>query len=252
MRRDDLGLARARQAGVEPRSDGTMLMIYSRRSERVVRRLTSSVEGEGWDVRLWALDEVAPSLAERTVGRGAGSKYVLLNRLRRTVTRQGGPLVLVDDDVELVHGSLSWLAGIAGHARLDVYQPAHTYDSVVSWRLTYRRPATVARVTDFVEEGPLSVLEPRAQQVLLPLPEDVPMGGGIDFAWRRLHGSDLRFGVVDAVTFRHLRPLGGTYERRLGMATLEQELARGGVEGDPQHAMSTLGAWRAWQRRPGW
>lgn len=248
---DRTGLAAARRAGVRPRTDGTVLLVYSVGSAATVRRLVDDATDEGWDVRLWALDEEAPRLADFTVGVGRGSKYTLLNRLQRTVDEdRAGPLVLADDDVELVHGSLGWAAGIAERTGLEVFQPAHTYDSVVSWRLTYRRPATVARRTDFVEIGPISLLDRLAVERLFPLDDSIPMSGGIDWAWRRLH-PDLRYGIVDAVTFRHLRPLGRTYARRDGYPALEAELARAGIS-DPSSEMRTIATWRAWEPAPVW
>lgn len=60
---------------------------------------------------MWALDEVAPSLADAIAGRGRGPEFELVNRL--LVVRSADPAahVVVADDAVLTAGTIARLAG---------------------------------------------------------------------------------------------------------------------------------------------
>jgi hypothetical protein len=201
---------------------------HARRLARLVRQL-----GPTPTVRLWCLDEPAEFLEQFTVGQGPGTRFALLNRLVEMVPeplRRDG-LIVSDDDYDFRVGNLRQLAVVGRVAGLDVWQPAHGRTSYVNLRFVRRRPGVVLRRTTFVEQGPVLCLSAHAQAVLLPFPENMGMGWGVEIGWCRLaaeHG--LRLGIVDALVIRHLPPVGG-YDRGVEAAQLRLMLEQAGFGG---------------------
>lgn len=219
---------------LRPITPGTPLglaCIYRARNADTVRRMLAGCPAST-TVRLWSLDDVPDELAPRTVGRGPGTRLELLNRLveRISPAARAGGLVLADDDVRFVVGEVGSLVATAADAGLDVSQPAHTGPSNMAWPFVRRRSLTLVRRTDFVEQGPVVVFSADAQQHLLPLPEDLGMGWGIEVRWWEAavrHG--LQQGIVDAVAVQHLGRVAAEYDRVSQHRQLEAELARVGL-----------------------
>ena len=216
--------------------DGAVALacVYRARNERVVADLIDGAP-EGASVALWSLDgDIPAALAAHTVGSGPGSRFELLNRLVTSVppSARDGALVLCDDDVELVVGDVAALVGLGRALGLDLFQPSHSRTSFASEStvaLVRTRPLTVGRVTGLVEQGPLVVLSAAAQAALLPLPEDMGMGWGIEARWARTaREAGLVQGIVDAVVIRHLAPPASSYDTTGELARLDAELRAGG------------------------
>lgn len=207
-----------------------LVCVYRSRNAPVVRDLIEQLPA-GSPVALWSLDGAVPSdLAERTSGSGPGNRSVLLNRLVAELTTPVDALVVSDDDVRFAIGDLSRLVDAGRRLRLDVYAPAHLASSHASWDFTRRRRLTFARVTDFVEQGPLLVLSAIGRGVVLPLPEDVGMSWGVEVRWwQAARARSARLGIVDAVAVRHLVPPGAAYDRAEQEARLDAELGRAGL-----------------------
>lgn len=235
----------------------TVLCIYRRRNAGVLRELLRTVPQA--TVRLWSLDADVPAdLAPVTVGSGPGMRLALLNRLVADVPAEvrSEALVLVDDDVRLVVGDLPALIEAGQRLRLDLWQPAHLPSSFRSWPLNRRRNGVFARLVDFVEQGPLVVLSPPAQEVVLPLPEDLDMGWGVEVRWHlAARRTGLRLGIVDAVGMRHLGPVGTGYDRVGQEAVLAREVAAAGLadvrELHVEHGRTGPLAAHRQRRRPG-
>lgn len=235
--------------------------IYRARHASTVARLVTEAEARGWEVRLWALDRVAPALAAHTVGVGPGDKFPLLNRLLGADGGTGGLgtaerpapewVVVADDDIVFAGGSLHDLLAVAGAAGLDFVQPAHVERSHRELEFTVRRPGSLARATTFVEIGPLfAVRRPWIDRVV-PFPPAHTMGWGLELDWHDLGAAGMRLGIVDAVPVRHLSPVGKGYAKDEQRRRLDALLAVRGLRSvlEVQH---TLGTWRPWQRRPPW
>ena len=208
-----------------------VVCVYRRRNAEVVAAALSSLP-QGTCVRLWALDAVAPALADRTSGTGPGTRFALLNALVRTLPPgvADRALVLLDDDVRFVVGGLDALLGTGLQAGLDLFQPSHTARSIASYGFVRRGWGCVVRRTTFVEQGPVVVLSSAAQRILLPLPEDVGMGWGVEVRWSGLIARHaLAMGVVDAVGLRHLSPPGGEYDRAAAERVLAEALSAAGL-----------------------
>ncbi|MBA3437646.1 MAG: glycosyltransferase [Thermoleophilaceae bacterium] len=160
------------------------------------------------DVRLvlGSTGEVEPALGGHTaLTQLGGGKFENLNRLLAAAPPLGGYdwLFVVDDDVELAPRFLDRHIALCERLGLDLSQPAQTMRSHAAWRVTRRRPFSLARVTRYVEIGPVTAFTRPVAQALTPFPE-LRFGWGLDNHWGALareHG--WRLGVVDALPVRH-------------------------------------------------
>lgn len=215
-----------------PASDAAvgLACVYRHRNTGVVRDLLGQLPASA-RVALWCLDGVAPAdLSDRTVGTGPGTRAELLNHLVAQLPASLDALVLSDDDVRFCIGDLPRLVEVGRRLRLDVYAPGHLASSHANWDFVRRRRGTLARVTDFVEQGPLLVLSPLGRDVVLPLPEGTGMSWGVEVRWwSRARQLQARLGIVDAVAVRHLWPAAGAYERAEQEQVLQDELGRAGL-----------------------
>jgi hypothetical protein len=170
-------------------------------------------------------------LREHTVAKALeGGKFENLNRVLEAagvpvaVTGRAAPTavadaspswtLVVDDDVRLPRAFLDRFVAVCEAFGLDLAQPAQTLRSHSAWKVTRRRPASLVRVTRFVEIGPVTAFGKRAAAELLPFPE-LRFGWGLDLHWAALAGRHgWRLGVVDAVPVRHESALvATTYSR---------------------------------------
>lgn len=122
--------------------------------------------------------------------------------------------VVIDDDVVLPPRFLDRLVGLCEGFGFDLAQPAQTHLSHAAWRLVRRRPGAVARETNFVEIGPVTVFGRRAAAELLPYP-DLRMGWGLDAHWAACAlARGWRLGIIDSLAVRHdARPIAAGYGR---------------------------------------
>jgi hypothetical protein len=227
--------------------------IYRAANAAPLRRILDGVPPD-WRIALWALDDVIPSVERYTVGSGRGGKFGLLNE---TLARAGGgdTMVLIDDDAWLTRGSFAGLVTIAAEAGFDLAQPAHDRTSQSTYPFNRRQLTTVARETTFVEIGPIMVLRGRAPSMLLPFPDDIGMGWGLELLWRRERARCLRMGVVDAVTVHHPDPPNATYADGASAEydRVDRLLAEDGLT-NIREAQRTVSRWWRGRRRPpkGW
>jgi hypothetical protein len=229
----------------------TVVGIYRAANAHLVEKLLAPALSAGWTTAWWALDRKAPALAAHTVGVGPGEKLPLLDETLRRHGRPRGALVLADDDIVFERGDLTELVSIATRAGLGLAQPAHAPGSEVSHGITRAQPRSRARLTTFVESGPLVVVAPETVGRVTPLPTWRGMGWGIELDWLDLSRDGCRLGIVDAVQIVHLGKVAGTYDDTELRARLRDELAARGVD-DWASLQWTLATWRPWQRRPPW
>jgi len=135
-------------------------------------------------------------------------------------------IVVADDDVELPHRFLDRFLALCERLELDLAQPAQTARSHAAWRVTRRRPLSLARRTSYVEIGPITAFSARAAGELLPFPE-LRFGWGLDNHWSavaRERGWGL--GVVDALPVRHeWQPVASSYRHDEAIAEARGFLA---------------------------
>jgi len=151
--------------------------------------------------------EPEPALAAETVASHlTGGK---LQNVNRAIEASGAApvaldwTVVMDDDVMLAPCFLDRFLALCEALRFDLAQPAQTHLSHAAWRVTRRHSGAVARETNFVEIGPVTVFGRRAAAELLPFP-DLRMGWGLDAHWAaRARDRGWRLGIVDALPVRH-------------------------------------------------
>jgi hypothetical protein len=150
--------------------------------------------------------EADPALAPETALTGlAGGKFENVNRL---LEEAGGVqtydwLVVTDDDIALPRSFLDRFVALCERLELDLAQPAQTLRSHSAWRVTRRRPFSLARLTQYVEIGPLTAFSRRCAAELTPFPE-LRFGWGLDNHWGALaRERGWRLGIADALPVRH-------------------------------------------------
>lgn len=163
--------------------------------------------------RLGAMGDIPGALAGDTAASHlTAGKFQNLNVLAE---QMGDPdwLVIVDDDVTVPHGFLDRAIELCERLDFALAQPAQTRQSNANWPLTKRRLLTIARETDFVEIGPVTLIRRDARRILLPFPADLRYGWGLDFHWAQLmQERGLRMGVIDALAVVHAsRKVASTY-----------------------------------------
>ena len=233
------------------RDAGLVCVYRSENSPIVVELVNQALELE-MAVALWALDSPIASLAERTVGCGPGSRLQLLNRLCNLLPASAaGQLVVCDDDIMFERGGLRELLALTKACHFGLAQPAHAPRSYVNHAITRARPLTLARVTTYVESGPVVVISPEWRSRVLPFPEELGMGWGVDLVWSDLQKVGCRLGIVDGVSLRHLAPAARGYDVGPEAERLRAMMKTRGIES--LHAFQrTLDAWRIWQKEPPW
>jgi hypothetical protein len=222
-----------------------LVAVYRARHAKRMRRLVQQLDADV-TVRLWCLDEPPPQLRNVTHGHGPGVRFQLLNSLIDTIPRaqRRDCLILSDDDYFFLVGSLPQLVVAGEIFGLDLWQPAHARSSSISYPFVRRRVATVVRRTTFVEQGPVVALSARAQDALLPLPEDLGMGWGAEVRWADVaRDRRLRLGIVDALAIHHFAS--ESYDKSAQLHQLHAVLDEAGIASldDIQQECSRSRAW---------
>jgi predicted nucleic acid-binding protein len=134
-------------------------------------------------------------------------------------------LVVLDDDVALPPHFLDRFLFAAERYGFRLAQPAHRHRSHAAWPVTRRRP-DVARLTQFVEIGPVTAFARDTYADLLPFP-DLRMGWGLDAHWAALaRERGWPVGIVDATPIMHgMRRTGSGYAHADAVAEARAFLA---------------------------
>jgi hypothetical protein len=229
-----------------------LVCVYRHKNQRLVLELVAQALDLGMAIALWALDARAPKLAERTVGCGPGPRLQLLNRLYEVLPASAsGPLVACDDDIAFARGGLHELLALTSTCGFGVAQPAHAPGSYINHGITRARPLTLARVTTYVESGPVVVISPEWRPKVFPFPEELGMGWGVNLLWSDLQQVGCRLGIIDAVSLRHLAPAARAYDVGPEAERLRLLMKARGIESIGDVQRTTL-SWRAWQGEPPW
>jgi hypothetical protein len=226
--------------------------VYRHKNSPSLFRCVSEAVQRGWEVRLWALDQTHPDLEPYSRGSGKGSRCRLLNALIAGMDLAAFDWIIVmDDDFEFQRGSLAAFLAVAGGAGISLAQPARAYGRYRSFRLINCDPLGVARLTSYVEIGPIIAVNRAWAPRVLPFPEGYEMGWGLDLLWSDLRKEGLRLGVIDWVTINHLSPVGKTYDNSPEKQRLVKMLHDRGYN-SIEEMQETLAVWRPWQPRPPW
>jgi hypothetical protein len=150
-----------------------------------------------------------------SVVRDVRPKFELLNGLLQPNRLDPYDHVLVcDDDVHLPEAFLDRYLALVERHDLALAQPARAHGSYVDHSIVEQMDGLDARLTRFVEIGPVFSMRRDVLRLLLPFDEASPMGWGYDFVWPvALEGAGLRMGIVDATPVAHdLRPPAAHYD----------------------------------------
>jgi hypothetical protein len=180
------------------------------------RWIALAPEGEG----VFDLPATVTVMTERT------PKFVLLQRLLDDAAAFDW-IILSDDDAEVGPGFLDNFLNLATRYDFALAQPARTTDSFTDHPIVQVIPGMNARLTRFVEIGPLVAIRRDAAPILLPFGH-CGMGWGLDFVWPvRLEAAGLRLGIVDGAPAAHrLRPPVMSYSHRDAHREMADLLAR--------------------------
>lgn len=228
------------------------LCVYRYRNASTLFRCVSECAERGWEVRLWALDRIHPDLEPYSRGAGVGARSPLLNSLVAGIDLDGFDWVIImDDDFAFRRGSLASFLAVAEAAGISLAQPARAYGPYRTFPLINCNLLSVARLTSYVEIGPIVAVDRRWASKLLPFPAGFAMGWGLDLLWSDLRKQGLRPGVIDWVTIDHLSPVGTTYDNSPEKQRLAKMLQDRGFN-TIEELQKTLAVWRPWEQRPPW
>jgi hypothetical protein len=130
-------------------------------------------------------------------------KFTIINRLLKDVENFDF-LIIADDDVDLPRGFVVNFLALVERYQFALSQPARTSDSYIDHFITTSMPGIDARLTRFVEIGPIFCIHRTAFGVLLPFDLSSPMGWGYDFIWPIvIERNRLRMGIIDATPIGH-------------------------------------------------
>ena len=215
-------------AAQEPRR---VLVLSVYRPGSLLPEAVGRLGSDRHDVRLvlGSTGEADPALAQHTVATHmSGGKFENLNLLLAAAPplAEYDWLLVVDDDVSLSPRFLDRHIALCERLGLDLSQPAQSMRSHAAWRVTRRRVFSLARVTHYVEIGPVTAFTRPVAEALTPFPE-LRFGWGLDNHWGALareHG--WRLGVVDALPVRHeTRHVASTYAHADAIAEAQAFLA---------------------------
>ena len=229
-----------------------LIGIYRSRNGRHVEQMVSEAVPAGLTVALWALDSPVPGLSHWTIGSGPGPRMRLLNRLCEGIPlSRVDHLVVCDDDVVFTRGNIAQLLSAVRRCGFGIAQPAHDARSHWSHEITVRRALTLARLTNFVEVGPVFVVSKEWLASVIPFPEAFGMGWGLDLVWSDLHEKGCRLGIIDAICIRHLGPVGKDYDVYAERKRLDSLLSARNPQSVNQMQRCPA-MWRFWQPKPPW
>lgn len=174
---------------------------------------TSTLATRDWDlvVSYFGDDPHRFRGAEETRIDDTGFKWQGLHALltRDDFWRRYDYIWLPDDDLAADQATISALFENVVELKLALAQPALSWTSHFSHRLTIRHPSFRARWTNFVE-----IMAPCFRrsflETCLPTFAETRSGWGLDWLWPNILGAGTRqIAVIDAAAITHTRPVGG-------------------------------------------
>lgn len=228
-----------------------ILMVYRASNARIVRKLLSQIDSNA-DVRLWALDEIVPELADRTLGCGPGTRFSLINGLYSAKTiKEDSWVAISDDDIFFSKGGLTRTIMMAKRAGFSLAQPGQ---SILGWwtdTFSISRPMVRARNTNVVAQGPLIIADSEFSKLILPLPEGSDMGWGIEAEWYRLSEARFRIGIIDECRVVHCGEVAHSYATEPEVERMQKRLSDSKID-DIWQLRSVNKYWFTWQPTPPW
>ena len=186
--------------------------------------------GRTWDILVNYYGDDPHRYREPGVMRidGKGPKYPALHDLFMSNPRLIADydyLWLPDDDLMTTATDINRLFHLCAEHRIEVAQPSLTWDSHFSHLITLQNPRSRVRFTNFIEMM-APCISSRTLQKAVPFLNSHLSGWGLDYIWTRLvDDPENGIAIIDAVTVRHTRPVGGpNYDvlRMRGISPLDE------------------------------
>ncbi|ENV14909.1 MULTISPECIES: hypothetical protein [Acinetobacter] len=144
-------------------------------------------------------------------------KFKLLNQILSDMNLKNYDYLLVTDDDIVVHDQfLDVYIDRIDRYNLKIAQPSRTRHSFNIHKIVLQNKNTVARVTNFVEIGPIFSFHSSIFQHVLPFPVGAEMGWGLDYIWPKIAEKyKFKIGIVDEIAVDHsYRPQSKTYSNQ--------------------------------------
>jgi hypothetical protein len=209
-------------------SEVAILCPYCRNT--LVRDIVTDLLPYKPQIHLWALEAFDPDLAVFTRGQSRLGKFLVLNKLL-SYAGSADYYLLVDDDVKLPVSFLPKFLEIVLSLGAEIAQPALTRNSHYSIPLTLKVDGVQARLTNFIESGPLTFMTKNVIKKITPFPSENSMGWGLDVYWSFLAmQQNLPMAIVDACAVEHsFRPVGLGYSKAHARSDMRRFLKRRGI-----------------------
>ncbi len=225
-----------------------MCIIYRNRNAALVSGVIEAALRlpQSCQIALWSLDDTHPTLARWTVGTGPGLKFEILNLLIEHLDTEY--IIFSDDDIQIDSGDMYTFLQRMRRYEFDLAQPSHSATSLDDYAFLFKQRDTDARLTTFVEIGPLFAVGPKRRSDFLPFPEDFGMGWGLELRWYDKALDGARLGVVDAAEMTHLYPpgTGEAYDATTESERLSAELESRNLREWPKGLEQIQKVLRAW------
>ena len=129
----------------------------------------------------------------------------LLNRLAGMIDLDKFDyLIVTDDDIVLQKNFLDTFISLQTEFNLALAQPARTHNSWFDHPIVLQNKSTHARLTNFVEIGPLFSVSKCLLPHILPFDTTCSMGWGLDYIWPVIVKKlNLRMGIIDVTPVDH-------------------------------------------------
>lgn len=187
--------------------------VYSLNKPSLIRHLVRSWnDSTQWEVeQIWlAVGEGEPELDLQAYTRktyplekGRFYKWSLANEWLQKVGHFDY-IFLSDDDILLPEGFVDRYMEIVLEHRFDLSQPARSHDSFIDHPFTEKIDGIKARLTRYVEIGPVVCFSRRAFELVFPFPEFPPSGWGFDFVWPLIMEKEgYKMGIIDHLPCVH-------------------------------------------------
>ena len=201
-------------------------------ADRLIHDITSALQASGVELHLWALQNAPANLASVTRGVGMQPKWTIMTRLMSSIPPDFDYVLFFDDDIILAPNFVRDFFPIVQRMGAELAQPALTRDSFFSHQITLQDPTATARMTNFVESGPLVCMTRRFYELAQPYHDPIsPLGWGYEAAWSDLGQKHaLPLAIIDRCPVRHTRPVGHTYSMQTATQEMQSYCRKYGTE----------------------
>lgn len=154
-------------------------------------------------------------------------KFKLLNKILSDIDLElYDYIIFTDDDIAIHDSFIDVYVHIVDKYELKIAQPARTRHSFNIHKIVLQKDNSIARVTNFVEIGPIFSFHSSIFKNVLPFPEDAEMGWGLDYVWPKIaEKNSFKIGIVDLISADHsYRPQSKTYSNSSNMILMNKFL----------------------------